>query len=110
MVQTPLEYTGETNLKPYQFDPQIIHEWDSAVGAGSLNFSDAPTRIEQLSLPDLWLRVALVGNDMVTLVLGEAYSGSDIAIVCCFRSEAAIVRCLANARAIVFDDELAAMM
>ncbi|KAM3105312.1 hypothetical protein [Phormidesmis sp. 146-33] len=97
-------------MKPFQFDKQIIHEWATVTGAGSLNFPDAPTKIEPSSLPDFWLRVALVGHEVTTIVLGESYSGSDIAIACCFEDEAPIIRCLANARAIVFDDELAAQM
>ena len=95
-----------TQSKPYQFDPQIIHAWATVTGAGSLNFPDAPTKIETSSLDDFWLRVALVGHGITTIVLGTSYSGSDIAIACCFDDEAAIVRCLAGARAIVFDDEL----
>ena len=93
-------------MKPYQFDPQIIHAWATVTGAGSLNFPDAPTKIETSSLDDFWLRVALVGHGITTIVLGTSYSGSDIAIACCFDDEADAVRCLANARAIVFDDEL----
>jgi hypothetical protein len=93
-------------VKPFQFDKQTTDRWAAVIGLGSITFEDAPTKIEPLFLEDFWLRVALVGHGVTTIVLGTSYSGSDIAIACCFDSEATIARCLADARAIVFDDEL----
>lgn len=74
----------------------------------SLSFPDAPTRIDCTSLPDLWLRVAKVGHGVQTITLGQSYSGDDVQFFSCFKNEVPIVRCLANAAAIVFDDKLSA--